>query len=173
MDDLKSELNRREQKTVEDEGKIKEREVAAEAGFLQQHRQALSKLDEEAKALAQQIYDHHQGYLARLTEYEEKIREIRDRELAGLEEKRQQLDAQNLEVDKLKRDAEWAKQDTEEIKANWVARIETKVQEAVTDREARLQSALATCKDLAERISRFEQTESLAAGKTGRNCWPN
>ena len=86
LDDLKSELNRREQKTVEDEGKIKEREVAAEAGFLQQHRQALSKLDEEAEALAQQIYDHHQGYLARLTEYEQKTREIRDRELAGLEE---------------------------------------------------------------------------------------
>jgi MoxR-like ATPase len=166
LDDLKTELDRREQKTVEDEGKIKEREVAAEAGFLQQHRQALSKLDEEAKALAQQICDHHQGYLARLTEYEEKIREIRDRELAGLEEKRQQLDTQNIEVAKLKRDAEWAKQDTEEIKANWVARIETKVQEAVTDREARLQSALATCKDLAERISRYEQTESLAAGKT-------
>ena len=166
LEDLKSELNRREQKIVEDEGKIKEREVAAEAGFLQQHRQALSKLDEEAKALAQQIYDHHQGYLARLTEYEEKIREIRDRELAGLEEKRQQLDTQNTEVAKLKRDAEWAKQDSEEIKANWVARIETKVQEAVTDREARLQNALATCKDLAERISRYEQTESLAAGKT-------
>ena len=73
----------------------------------------------------------------------------------GSKKKRQQLDAQNLEVDKLKRDAEWAKQETEEIKANWVAKIETKVQEAVTDREARLQSALATCKDLAERISRL------------------
>lgn len=166
LDELKQELNRREKQIVEEEGKIKEREVAAEAGFLQQHRQALVKLDEEAKAIAKQITDHHQGYLAKLKEYEASISQIRDRELAGLEEQRQQLDAQNLGVAKLKRETDWAKQDAEEIKANWIARVEAKVQEAVTDREARLQSALATCKDLAARISRYEQTESLAAGKT-------
>jgi hypothetical protein len=166
LDELKQDLNRREKKIVEDEGKIKEREVAAEAGFLQQHRQALAKLDEEAKALAKQITDHHQGYLAQLKEYEASIRQTRDRELAGLEEQRQQLDKQNLEVAKLKREADWAKQDAEELRANWIARVEAKVQEAVTDREARLQNALATCKDLAERISRHEQTENLAAGKT-------
>ncbi len=166
LDDLKLELNRRERKLFEDEEKIKEREVAAETGFFQQRRQALSKLDDEAKALAQQIFDHHQGYLDRLKEYEEKIRQIRDRELAGLEEKSRQLDSQNIELAKLKRETEWAKQDAEEIKANWVARVESKILEAVTDREARLQNALATCKDLADRISRYEQTESLAAGKT-------
>lgn len=166
LDELKQELNRREKQIVEEEGKIKEREVAAEAGFLQQHRQALAKLDDEAKALAKQITDHHQGYLSQLKEYEASIREIRDRELAGLEAQRRQLDTQNLEVARLKREADWAKLDAEEIKANWIARIETKVKEAVTDRETRLQNALATCQDLAERISRYEQTERLAAGKT-------
>src|SRR5208283_4904201 len=49
LDDLKLELNRRERKIFEDEEKIKEREVDAEAGFFQQRRQALSKLDDEAK----------------------------------------------------------------------------------------------------------------------------
>ncbi|HWQ93475.1 MAG TPA: AAA family ATPase, partial [Clostridia bacterium] len=132
----------------------------------QQHRQALAKLDEEAKALAKQITDHHQGYLGQVKEYEVGIRQIRDRELAGLEEQRQQLAAQNLEVARLKREADWAKQDAEELKVNWMARLEAKVQEAVTDRETRLQKALATCRDLGERISRYEQTESLAAGKT-------
>lgn len=166
LDELRQELNRREKQIVDEEGKIKEREVAAEAGFLQQHRQALAKLDEEAKGLAKQITDHHQGYLAQLKEYEASIREIRDRELARIEEQRQQLDNQNLEVARLKRGADWAKQDAEELKTNWIARVEAKVQEAVTDREARLQNALTTCKDLAERISRYEQTENLAAGKT-------
>jgi hypothetical protein len=166
LDERKSELDHREQKIVEDEGKIREREVAAEAGFLQQHRLALSKLDDEAKALAQQISDHHQGYLGRLKDYEEKIRQIRERDLAGLEEQSRLLESQNIKVAKLKREAEWATQDAEEIKANWVARVESKVREAVTDRETRLQNALATCRDLAERISRYEQIENLAAGKT-------
>jgi MoxR-like ATPase len=76
------------------------------------------------------------------------------------------LDSQILEAAKLRREADWAKQDAEEIRANWCARVEAKVREAVLDREARLQNALAICRDLAERISRHEQTENLTVGKT-------
>ena len=166
LDDPKSNINCRERKNIEDEEKIKEREVAAEAGFLQQRRQALSKLDEEAKTLAQQIADNNQGYLDRLKEYEEKIRQIRDRELTALDEKNQNLDSKYKEVAKLKREADWAREDAEEMKANWVARIESKVQEAVTDRENRLQSVLARCKELAAQIARYEETERVASGKT-------
>ena len=166
LDDRKRALDGREGRLVEEEGALKEREIAAEAGFIQQHRQALAKLDEEAYALTKQITEHHQDYLTRLNDYEVSIRKIRDRELAGLAGQREQVEAEILDVAKLKREADWAKQDAEELKANWVDRVESKVQEAVSDREARLQSALATCRDLAERISRYEQTESLAAGKT-------
>lgn len=166
VEESKQSLARRERHIVEEEGKLKEREIAAEAGFLQQHRQVLVKLEEEAKALAKQISDHHLGYLASLKDYEASIRQIRDRELAGLEEQRREFEAQKLELGRLKREAEWARQDAEEIKANWVSRVEARVQEAVTDRDARLQSALETCRELAQRISRYEQAESLAAGKT-------
>ena len=166
VEESKQLLTRRERHIVEEEGKLKEREIAAETGFLQQHRQVLAKLEEEAKVLAKQISDHQLGYLASVKEYEASIRQIRDRELAGLEEQRREFEALSLEVARLKREAEWARQDAEEIRATWVARVEAKVQEAVADRDARLQSALATCRDLALRISRYEQAESLAAGKT-------
>lgn len=166
IEESKQELVRRERRIAEEEGRLKEREIAAEAGFQEQHRHALAKLDEEAKALSKQLTDHHQGFLSQLKEYETNVRQIRDRELAGIEEQRSQLEVQLLEVGKLKREAEWAKQDVDELKADWFSRVEARVREAVADREIRLQGALATCSDLAERLGRYEQTERLAAGKT-------
>lgn len=67
---------------------------------------------------------------------------------------------------KAKREVEWAKQDADEFKANWLGRVEEKVREAVADRESRLQSALARCGDLAKQLSRHEESERVAAGKT-------
>ncbi len=166
LDERKAALERREKEAVLTEEKLKEREIEAEAGFLQQRRQALAKLDEEAKALAQQIANHHQSYLEGIKKYETELREIRVRELAGIEEVTQQLQSEKQVVAKLKREAEWAKQESEEIKANWVARVEAKVVEAVAERESRLQSALARCKELGDRVSRYEETERVAAGKT-------
>lgn len=166
LDDRKSGLDRRERDIIQSEEKLKEREIDAESGFLQQRRQALAKLDEEAKALAKQIAEHHQSYLDGIKKYETELRQIRERELVGVEEGRQQLQLEKQAVARSKREAEWAKQEAEELKTNWVSRIEEKVREAVTDRESRLQSALARCKQLAEQISRYEETERVAAGKT-------
>ncbi|MEQ2006948.1 MAG: hypothetical protein ABMA26_09120 [Limisphaerales bacterium] len=166
LDDRKSALDRREREIVQTEEKLKEREIDAEAGFLQQRRQALAKLDEEAKSLAQQISEHHQTYLAGIKKYESELREIRDKELAGLEQGSQQLQSEKQEVARARREAEWAKQEADELKASWVARVEVKVREAVSDRESRLQSALARCEDLARQISRHEESERMAAGKT-------
>ena len=166
IDERKMTLDRREKEIVQAEEKLKEREIDAEAGFLQQRRQALAKFDEEAKGLAQQITDHHQSYLEGIKKYETELREIRARELAGIEEGTQQLQLEKQLVARLKREAEWAKQEAEEIKANWVARVEEKVVEVVAERESRLQSALARCKDLGDQLSRYEETERVAAGKT-------
>jgi hypothetical protein len=166
LEESKQELVRREKRIAEEEGRLKEREIAAEAGFQQQHRHALAKLDEEAKALSKQITDHHQGYLSQLKEYEVSVRQIRDRELAGIEEQRRQLEIQLIEVAKLKREAEWAKMDADGLKSSLRDRADKEIRDAVADREIRLQSALATCADLAERLGRYEQAERLAAGKT-------
>ena len=166
FDERKMTLDRREKELVQAEEKLKEREIDAEAGFLQQRRQALAKLDEEAKGLAQQITDHHQSYLESIKKYESELREIRAKELAGIEEGTQQLQLEKQSVARLKREAEWAKQEAEEIKANWVARVEEKVLQVVAERESRLQSALARCKDLGDQLSRYEETERVASGKT-------
>ena len=166
LDDRKSALDRREREIVQAEEKLKEREIDAEAGFLQQRRQALVKLDEEAKSLARQISEHHQTYLAGIKNYEKELREIRDSELAGIDQDKQQIQSEKQEVAKAKREAEWAKQDADELKANWVTRVEENVREAVSDRESRLQSALARCEDLAKQLSRHEESERVAAGKT-------
>ena len=145
---------------------MEEREIDAEAGFLQQRRQALAKLDEEAKSLAQQISEHHQTHFAGIKNYETELRTIRDKELASLEQNKQQLQSEKQEVAKARREAEWAKQEADELKANWIARVEEKVREAVSDRESRLRSALARCEDLAKQLSRHEESERVAAGKT-------
>jgi MoxR-like ATPase len=166
MDERKSALERRERQNIQLEEKLKEREIDAEAGFLQQRRQALAKLDDEAKAMAKQIAEQHQSYLDGIKNYESELRQIRDRELAGVEAGNQQLQLEKQAVTRGKREAEWAKQEAEELKSNWVSRIEEKVRDAVTDRESRLQSALARCKELAGQISRYEETERVAAGKT-------
>ena len=166
QDERKTTLDRREREIVQAEEKLKEREIDAEAGFLQQRRQALAKLDDEAKSLAQQISEHHQTYLSGIKKYESELREIRNKELSGIEQDKQQLQSEKQEVTKTKREAEWAKQDADELKANWVARVEEKVREAVSDRESRLQSALARCEDLAKQLSRHEESERVAAGKT-------
>lgn len=166
QDERKTTLDRREREIVQAEEKLKERETDAEAGFLQQRRQALAKLDDEAKSLAQQISEHHQTYLAGIKNYETELRTIRDKELAGIGQDKQQLQSERQEVAKAKREAEWAKQDANELKANWVARVEEKVREAVSDRESRLQSALARCEDMAKQLSRHEESERVAAGKT-------
>jgi len=166
LDDRKLALDRREREIVHAEEKLKEREIDAEAGFLQQRRQALAKLDEEAKSLAQQISEHHQTYLAGIKNYETELRQIRDRELSGIEQDKQRLQSEKQEVAKAKREAEWTNLDANELKANWLARVEEKVREAVSDRESRLQSALARCEDLAKQLSRHEESERVAAGKT-------
>ena len=159
-------MDRREKEIIELEEKVKEREIEAESGFMQQRRQALIKLDEEAKALAKQITEHHQSHFEGLKNYENELRQIRDRELAGVDAGNQQLQLEKQAVACAKREAEWTRQEAEELKCSWISRIEDKVRDAVTDRESRLQSALARCKELAEQISRYEETERVASGKT-------
>ena len=166
LEERKTGMDRREREIIQLEEKLKEREIEAESGFLQQRRQALVKLDEEAKALAKQISEHHQSYLDGIKNYETELRQIRERELAGVEVGNQELQLEKQAVALAKREAEWARQEAEDLKNNWISRIEEKVREAVTDRENRLQSALARCKELADQIRRYEETERVASGKT-------
>ena len=166
QEERKTGMDRREKEIIQLEEKVKEREIEAESGFLQQRRQALVKLDEEAKALAKQISEHHQNYLDGIKKYETELRQIRERELASVEAGNQQLQLEKQAVALSKREAEWAREEAEELKTSWISRIEEKVRDAVTDRESRLQSALARCKELAGQISRYEETERVASGKT-------
>ena len=166
LEDQKLKLDRREREILASEKNLKEREIAAEAGFLEQSRGALVKLDQEAKALAQQISEHHQTYLGGIKSYETELRTIRERELSGLDQERQQLQLVKQEVAKAKREAEWANQDAEDLKTNWIERVQEKVRDEVLDRESRLQSALAKCEDLAKQISRYEESDRVAGGKT-------
>ncbi len=166
IDIREKDLKRREQKIVSDEGLIKEREIEAEAGFLNQRRQSLTKLDEEVKSLAQKIPELQQAYFEEIRKYKIQLEQIREQELANIEQERQTVETEKRQVSKLKREADWARLDAEELKASWVSKFEERVHEAVADRDRRLQSALTRCEELARQLSRHEELERIAGGKS-------
>jgi MoxR-like ATPase len=177
-------LRQKESKLAEDvkaslkrEEDLISREAEAAAGFLAQRRESLASLQKEMDQLTSAIERHHSHYTDLLKEYESKMRELRERELNGIESERLRLREQEATTESSLRERErqlvnkerslgWLESDLQSEKESLEQRIAERRAASENDLKTRLTSALERCKVLAMEVAKHDEAARLAGGRT-------